>query len=91
MAGAEIKEVVAKDDGVGLGELCVGAGVDGGQAAGVAARHPHRRAVVRRVVRALGHSQPHAWDVLVARQMCKVQLWNCTYFRESFLFIYVLM
>lgn len=65
--GGEVEELRAEDDGVGLGELGVGARVEAGQVARIPALHPGRRRVVRRVVRALGDPVPHARDVLVPR------------------------
>lgn len=67
-------QVSSEYDGVCFGELCVGAGVQRGQTARVAALHPQRGRVVRRVVGALRDAHPDAWHVLMAGQVRQVRL-----------------
>lgn len=69
-----VVQIGAEDDGVGFGELGVGAGIEGRQVARIAALDPHGRRVVARVKRALGDAHPNSGDVLVASQMRQVGL-----------------
>jgi hypothetical protein len=73
-AGGQVVEVGAEDDGVRLGELGVGAAVEGGQVARVALLHPHRGRVVVGVKRALGHPLTHPRHILAPMQVRQVRL-----------------
>lgn len=75
-SGRVVVQVGAENHCVGFRELGVGARVEGGQLAGVAALHPHGRRVVARVERALGDAHAHAGHVLVAPQVRQVGLEN---------------
>jgi len=73
-ARRHVKEIRPEDDGVSLGELCVGARVQPRKVGGVATRHPQGGGVVSRVVGALGSPQPNARHVLVTPEVGQVAL-----------------
>ena len=73
-ARSVIVEIGAEDDGVGFGELGVGAGIEGGQIARIASLNPDGRRIVAGVKRALGDAHADTGDVLVATQMSQVGL-----------------
>ena len=64
-AAVQVEEVGPEDDCVGLGELSVGAGVEGGQAARVATLDPDGGGVVLGVEGTLRDAAADAGDVLV--------------------------
>lgn len=76
-------QIGSEDDRVGLRELCVGAGVERGQVARVAALDPQCRGVVGRVVRALSDAHADARHVLPPWQVCQVRLQQ----KNNFIFI----
>lgn len=67
-------QVGPEDDRVRLGELRVGAWVQGWQIARVATLHPEGRGIVRRVVGTFGDAHPYSRHVLVSGQVRQVGL-----------------
>jgi len=72
--GSQIVEVRAEDDGVGLGEFGVRAGVKSRQVPRIALLDPDCRRIVRGVVGALRDAHADAGNELVARQVSQIAL-----------------
>ena len=75
-AGRVVVEIRAEDDGIGFGELGVGARVERRQTPRIAVLHPNGRAVVARVERALGDAHSNTGHVLISTQLRQISLKN---------------
>ena len=72
--GGIVVEIRSENDGIGFGELGVGARVEGRQTSGVAMFHPHSRAVVTRIEWTLGDAHSDARNVFIPAQLSQIGL-----------------